>query len=69
MVTEMSELTIIVQKVRDSGTETVDDVRDVVDDYFEQLVYSLLKAEWDQLSDDEKYQFVVAVIRNITKRG
>jgi hypothetical protein len=63
----VSELNILLTKIKQADAKTVDDVKKVVDGYFEELVFSLLKSEWTQMTSKQKDEFLKSVFNNIIK--
>lgn len=55
------ELAEIFKRVHAAKCVTVEDVGKVVDAYFQWVVWSLLKEEWDQMNDVQKGVFVARV--------
>ena len=64
-----NELAEIINQVRSARCTSVDQVRNVLDGYFNQITWSLLKDEWVRLSEREKSELAIKVFNDTRGRS
>ena len=55
----------VVQYVEDHKPKTIEDVKRLIQDYFNFVTWSLEKEEYERMSDEEKEQFSQRVFESI----
>lgn len=60
------ELKRLLKEVRTARCSTIEDVRAVVEDYFQRITWSLLLDEWNRMTAQEKHRFVTKVFNDIS---
>lgn len=63
----VSELKILLSHIKQANPKSVVEVKEAADGYFEEIVWSVLKDEWNVMTSEQKDEFVKTVFNNIIK--
>lgn len=61
-----TELKRLLEELRNARCSTIEEVRAVVEDYFERITWSLLLDEWNRMTVQEKNRFITKVFNQIS---